>query len=61
MRRIMIQNRRETASFRDPSGFLSWRDGELFRQIDHMRIKDSDRILYLMEKIDKSFLRTKWN
>jgi hypothetical protein len=32
---MMEQNKRETASFRDPSGFLFWRDGELFRQINH--------------------------
>ena len=30
----MNQNKRESASFRDPSGFLFWREGVLFRQIN---------------------------
>jgi len=30
----MRQNKREPASFRDPSGFLFWRDGVLYRQVN---------------------------
>jgi len=30
----MRQNKRESASFRDPSGFLFWREGVLYRQIN---------------------------
>ena len=30
----MRHNKRESASFRDPSGFLFWRDGVLYRQIN---------------------------
>lgn len=30
----MRQNKREPASFRDPSGFLFWREGVLFRQVN---------------------------
>ena len=30
----MRQNEREAASFRDPSGFLFWRDGVLYRQVN---------------------------
>ena len=30
----MNQNKRESASFRDPSGFLFWREGVLYRQIN---------------------------
>ena len=30
----MKQNKRESASFRDPSGFLFWRDGVLYRQVN---------------------------
>jgi hypothetical protein len=41
----MIQNKRETASFRDPSGFLFWRDGELFRQINHKYQENYDLFL----------------
>jgi len=30
----MNQNKRESASFRDPSGFLFWREGVLYRQVN---------------------------
>ena len=30
----MRQNKRESASFRDPSGFLFWREGVLYRQVN---------------------------
>ena len=32
--RIMMGNNREPASFRDPSGFLFWKDGKLYRQVN---------------------------
>ena len=36
----MSQNKRDSASFRDPNGFLFWRDGVLFRQVNQ-RYKDN--------------------
>jgi len=42
----MSQNKRDSASFRDPNGFLFWRDDVLFRQVNQ-RYKDN--YSYLMK------------
>lgn len=41
----MSQNKRETASFRDPSGFLFWREGVLFRQINQKYQENYDLLV----------------
>jgi len=57
--RWMNQNKRESASFRDPSGFLFWRDGILYRQINQQY---QDNYSLLMESglyqslVDKDLL-----
>lgn len=37
--------KREPASFRDPSGFVFWRDGEVFRQIEPPGLADAAAVL----------------
>jgi len=41
----MSQNKRDSASFRDPNGFLFWRDGELYRQINHKYQENYDLLM----------------
>lgn len=40
------QNKRETASFRDPSGYLFWREGVLYRQVNQ---RYQDHYTFLMK------------
>jgi len=41
----MKPNKRESASFRDPSGFLFWQDGALFRQVNRAYQADYDLLI----------------
>jgi len=40
-----MENNVHPASFRDPSGFVFWRDGKLFRQVNRLYQKDYDCLM----------------
>jgi hypothetical protein len=45
VRRIMVQNKRETGSFRDPSGFLFWRVSDFYCHTDYKYQENYDILI----------------
>lgn len=45
MKTIGCNSRKESGSFRDPSGFLFWHDGSLYRQVDYSYKKFYDQMM----------------